>query len=163
MSISRQNLTVVIVTLKSQHIIDQCIQSIDSDISILIVENSNNEDFKSYVENKYKKYVDKVNLGISKDGIFYLFFLRLSPIFPFFIINLIFGLTKMNQKTKILIKKTIENYQTIYSENCRIYIRPSGTEPVIRILVEARNKKIVDSLSSKITNKLSLEIKKIIN
>ena len=50
MSISRQNLTVVIVTLKSQHIIDQCIQSIDSDISILIVENSNNEDFKSYVE-----------------------------------------------------------------------------------------------------------------
>ena len=43
MSISRQNLTVVIVTLKSQHIIDQCIQSIDSDISILIVENSNNE------------------------------------------------------------------------------------------------------------------------
>ena len=35
---------------------------------------------RNYVENKYKKYVDKVNLGISKDGIFY-------PIF-FFIINL---------------------------------------------------------------------------
>ena len=54
MSISRQNLTVVIVTLKSQHIIDQCIQSIDSDISIIIIENSNNEHFKSYIENKYK-------------------------------------------------------------------------------------------------------------
>ena len=59
MSISRQNLTVVIVTLKSQHIIDQCIQSIDSDISILIVENSNNRDFKSYVENKYKNVYSK--------------------------------------------------------------------------------------------------------
>ena len=65
MSISRQNLTVVIVTLKSQHIIDQCIQSIDSDISILIVENSNNEDFKSYVENKYKN----VSCILSKDNI----------------------------------------------------------------------------------------------
>ena len=65
MSISRQNLTVVIVTLKSQHIIDQCIQSIDSDISILIVENSNNEYFKSYVENKYKN----VSCILSKDNI----------------------------------------------------------------------------------------------
>ena len=65
MSISRQNLTVVIVTLKSQHIIDQCIQSIDSDISILIIENSNNEDFKSYVENKYKN----VSCILSKDNI----------------------------------------------------------------------------------------------
>ena len=67
MSISRQNLTVVIVTLKSQHIIDQCIQSIDSDISILIVENSNNEDFKSYVENKYKNVsciLSKYNIGM---------------------------------------------------------------------------------------------------
>ena len=54
---------------------------------------------RNYVENKYQKYVDRVNLGISKDGIFYLFFLRLSPIFPFFIINLIFGLTKMKTTT----------------------------------------------------------------
>ena len=46
MSISRQNLTVVIVTLKSQHIIDKCIQSIDRNISIIIVENSDDEVFK---------------------------------------------------------------------------------------------------------------------
>ena len=37
---------------------------------------------RNYVENKYQKYVDRVNLGISKDGIF-TYFLRLSPIFPF--------------------------------------------------------------------------------
>lgn len=60
---------------------------------------------RNYVENKYKKYVDKVNLGISKDGIFYLFFLRLSPIFPFFIINLIFGLTKMKATTFYIISQ----------------------------------------------------------
>ena len=54
MSISRQNLTVIIVTLKSDDIIDQCIQSIDNDVSIIVVENSNNEEFKKYIEKKYK-------------------------------------------------------------------------------------------------------------
>ena len=54
MSISKQNLTVVIVTLKSDHIIDQCIQSIDNDVSIIVVENSNNTDFKNYIEKKYR-------------------------------------------------------------------------------------------------------------
>ena len=66
-------------------------------------------------------------------------------------------------KTKIIIKKTIENYQEIYSDNCRIYIRPSGTEPLIRVLVEAKNQERVNSISREITNKLFLEIKKIVN
>jgi len=78
-------------------------------------------------------------------------------------INLDFNMNKINPKTKCLIDQTIENLHEIYSDNCRIYIRPSGTEPVIRVLVEAKNHKKVDSLSSEITNKLSLEIKKIIN
>ena len=60
---------------------------------------------RNYVENKYKKYVEKVNSGIIKDGIFYLFFLRLSPIFPFFIINLIFGLTKMKATTFYIVSQ----------------------------------------------------------
>ncbi len=78
-------------------------------------------------------------------------------------INLDFNINKINSKTKILISQTLENFQKIYSENCRVYIRPSGTEPLIRILVEAKNQKKVNSLSSEITNKLSLEINKIIN
>ena len=60
---------------------------------------------RNYVENKYRKYVEKVNSGIIKDGIFYLFFLRLSPIFPFFIINLIFGLTKMKAITFYIVSQ----------------------------------------------------------
>ncbi len=78
-------------------------------------------------------------------------------------INLDFNINKFNLKTKLLIDETIENFQAIYSDNCRVYIRPSGTEPVIRVLVEAKNHKEVDSLSSEITNKLFLEINKIIN
>ena len=49
--------------------------------------------------------MEKVNSGINKDGVFYLFFLRLSPIFPFFIINLIFGLTKMKATTFYIISQ----------------------------------------------------------
>jgi len=73
-------------------------------------------------------------------------------------INLGFNVNKINPKTKILIDQTIKNLHEIYSENCRIYIRPSGTEPLMRILVEAKNHKKVDFLSSEITNKLYLEI-----
>jgi len=78
-------------------------------------------------------------------------------------INLGFNMNAINPKTKILIDQTIKNFHEIYSDNCRIYIRPSGTEPLMRILVEAKNHKKVDFLSSEITNKLSLEINAIIN
>ena len=78
-------------------------------------------------------------------------------------INLKININKMNQKTKSLINQTIENFQEIYSENCRVYIRPSGTEPLMRLLVEAKEKEKVRYLSSKITNKLSLEINKILS
>ena len=48
------NLTVVIVTYKTnEQILDQCIQSILSKAKILIVENSNDKEFKTKLENKY--------------------------------------------------------------------------------------------------------------
>jgi len=78
-------------------------------------------------------------------------------------INLGFNINELNSKTKILIDQTIENFQEIYSDNCRVYIRLSGTEKVIRVLVEAKNHEKVNSLSSEKTNKLFLEIDKIIN
>ena len=78
-------------------------------------------------------------------------------------IKLDFNINKVNLKTKILIDQTIENFQATYSDNCRIYIRPSGTEPLIRVLVEAQNYKKVNFLSSEITNNLFLEINRIIN
>ena len=77
-------------------------------------------------------------------------------------IKLDFNIHKLNPKNKILINQSIKNIQTIYSDNCRVYIRPSGTEPVMRVLVEAKNHKKVHTLSSEITSKLILEIDKII-
>ena len=54
MSISRQNLSVIIVSFKSDHIIQRCIDSIDKEIEIIVVDNSNNAEFKKYIENKYE-------------------------------------------------------------------------------------------------------------
>ncbi len=51
--------------------------------------------FKDYVQGKYARYLSTINQGIKDEGLLYLLFLRLSPIFPFFIINLTFGLTHM--------------------------------------------------------------------
>ena len=78
-------------------------------------------------------------------------------------INLDINLNKINEITRSSINQAIENFQGINSDNCRIYIRPSGTEPLMRVLVEAKNEKKVSSLSNEITNKLSLEINKILN
>ena len=41
----------------------------------------------------------EINKGIEKDGAFYLFTLRLIPVVPFFVINLVMGLTSMKART----------------------------------------------------------------
>jgi len=48
---------------------------------------------RNYVQNKFQEKLVHINDGIRKDGAFYLFTLRLIPIFPFFIINLVMGVT----------------------------------------------------------------------
>ena len=53
MSISRQNLSIVIVTFKSELVIHECIKSIEKDIKIIVVENSENLQFKEELENTY--------------------------------------------------------------------------------------------------------------
>jgi len=67
MSISRQNLSIVIVTFKSEAVIHECIKSIDKDIKITVVENSNNFQFKDELEKSYKNVscvLSSENLGM---------------------------------------------------------------------------------------------------
>jgi uncharacterized membrane protein YdjX (TVP38/TMEM64 family) len=54
---------------------------------------------REWVQNKFGDKLKAVNKGIDEEGAFYLFSLRLVPIFPFFIINLVMGLTKMRLVT----------------------------------------------------------------
>ncbi len=66
MSISGQNLSIVIVTLRSEKVIDRCINSIDKNLPIIVIENSDNLKFKNYLENNYKNVqciLSKENLG----------------------------------------------------------------------------------------------------
>lgn len=51
--------------------------------------------FRDYVETKYGDKLEQVQKGFVKDGAWYLFSLRLIPFFPYFLINLLFGLTHM--------------------------------------------------------------------
>ena len=67
MSITRQNLSVIIVSYKSDYVIENCINSIHSEIEIVVVDNSNNDQLKEKIETKYKnvKYIlSKENLGM---------------------------------------------------------------------------------------------------
>jgi len=78
-------------------------------------------------------------------------------------INLNFDIKNLNNTLKNLINLTIKDYSENISGNCRIYIRPSGTEPVLRVLIEAENQKEVNTLSKEITSKLRKKINKIRN
>jgi len=51
------------------------------------------------VQKKFKDKLVRINAGIDKEGGFYLFSLRLVPIFPFFVINLVMGLTSIPLRT----------------------------------------------------------------
>ena len=50
---------------------------------------------RDWVHNRFGQRLGTINDGIAKEGAFYLFSLRLVPIFPFFVINLLMGLTRM--------------------------------------------------------------------
>ena len=47
------------------------------------------------VQSRFGKQLAPINEGVRKDGIFYLLTLRLVPLFPFFLVNLLMGLTPM--------------------------------------------------------------------
>ena len=67
MSLSRQNLSIVIVTYKSENVVYDCIDSIGNDIEIIVVENSNNIRFKESLEKKYPNVscvISLKNLGM---------------------------------------------------------------------------------------------------
>jgi uncharacterized membrane protein YdjX (TVP38/TMEM64 family) len=51
---------------------------------------------RDWIQNKFGDKIAKVNEGIEKEGAFYLFTMRLIPIFPFWMINLAMGLSKMS-------------------------------------------------------------------
>jgi pyruvate/2-oxoglutarate dehydrogenase complex dihydrolipoamide dehydrogenase (E3) component/uncharacterized membrane protein YdjX (TVP38/TMEM64 family) len=55
--------------------------------------------FRDWVQARFGDKLKAVNEGVTREGAFYLFTLRLVPLFPFFVINLVMGLTPMRTRT----------------------------------------------------------------
>lgn len=54
---------------------------------------------RDWIQQRFSRQLDSINKGIEKEGAFYLFTLRLVPVFPFFVINLGMGLTPIKTWT----------------------------------------------------------------
>jgi uncharacterized membrane protein YdjX (TVP38/TMEM64 family) len=54
---------------------------------------------RDWVQARFGTFLKTINDGVEREGAFYLFSVRLIPVFPFFAINLVFGLTPMKAWT----------------------------------------------------------------
>ena len=54
---------------------------------------------QNWVQSRYGEKLAPINNGVKKEGAFYLFTMRLIPAFPFFLINLAMGLTRLPMRT----------------------------------------------------------------
>jgi uncharacterized membrane protein YdjX (TVP38/TMEM64 family) len=54
---------------------------------------------RDWVQGKFGERLRAIDDGLAKDGAFYLFTLRLIPLFPFFVVNLLMGLTRIRTWT----------------------------------------------------------------
>ncbi len=57
------------------------------------------------VKQRFGSRVAEIDRGVEKDGAFYLFTLRLVPLVPFFVINLVMGLTAMKARTFYIVSQ----------------------------------------------------------
>ena len=61
--------------------------------------------FREAIQGRFADKLTAINRGMDEEGAFYLFTLRLVPIFPFFIINLVMGLTTIRVLTFFLVSQ----------------------------------------------------------
>lgn len=76
---------------------------------------------------------------------------NIMDVYPQILINI---KVKNNDKYKILddefISKEIKNFEDELGDNGRILLRPSGTEPLVRVMVEGKDKKQIENIANKI-------------
>jgi len=51
--------------------------------------------FRDWVRRRFARQIAAIDRGVERDGTFYLLFLRLNPVFPYFLVNLGMGLTRI--------------------------------------------------------------------
>ncbi len=85
---------------------------------------------------------------------------KIISVYPQAIVNIkVDNAKKNNFKTDLYIKKEIEIISNVLDNNGRVLVRASGTEPLIRVMVEGSNEKLIKSyaqaLAHKIQNRLN--------
>jgi GT2 family glycosyltransferase len=116
-----KNITFVIVSFRSINVIDKCLQSINPNIKIIVVENSKKISIKNYLENKFSNvevfisgenmgYGKGNNLGISKVKTKYAFILNPDVYLNKYTLHELFNAKNiLNEDFSILSPKIYEN------------------------------------------------------
>ncbi len=60
---------------------------------------------RDWVEARFGERLKAINAGLERDGAFYLFTLRMIPAFPFFVVNLVMGLTRIRTWTYVWVSQ----------------------------------------------------------
>ncbi|MEX2469920.1 MAG: FAD-dependent oxidoreductase [Pseudohongiellaceae bacterium] len=60
---------------------------------------------RNWVQKRFGRYLAPINRGIERDGSFYLFSIRMIPLFPFFVVNLLMGLMPIRVLTFYLVSQ----------------------------------------------------------
>lgn len=58
--------------------------------------------FREWIESRFHTQLEIINRGVNSEGGYYLFSIRLVMVFPFFLVNLLCGLTSLKIKTYML-------------------------------------------------------------
>jgi GT2 family glycosyltransferase len=116
-----KNITFVIVSFRSDNVIDKCVQSINPNIKIIVVENSNNISIKNHLEKKFSNvevlisgdnigYGRANNLGISKVKTKYVFILNPDAYLDKYTLQELFSVKNiLNEDFSILSPKIYNN------------------------------------------------------
>ena len=59
---------------------------------------------------------------------------------------------KYDYEKNIEIKNAIEKLEKEFSGNGRVLIRPSGTEPLVRVMIEGKDKEVIREKAQKIAD-----------
>ena len=86
--------------------------------------------FRDWVQDKFGNKLKSINQGIERDGIFYLFTLRMIPAFPFFLVNVVMALTPISVLAFYIISQLGMLFGTALYVNVSSETRLSSVAPL---------------------------------
>ena len=129
------------------------------------LEPNQDDEFKKYYQNEIMNSVDTLLMGRKMTEVFISYWENIvtnQPDGPGFLfaqklVNIPYGKSKIDiEHTDI--RAGLKNAETKLGKYGRVLLRYSGTEPVIRIMVEAENHELVDEVISELTDLIQTKI-----